>query len=139
MLTKNKFGCSMPNECKDSQCAYLSDVLTEMRNQDRADFCMADDNVRELLLSQCFNKMRGAGSSKNIRSLANLVYRFMSPLLKSMKMKSTSQLLVYENSRVIFDALVQFGGIEDFLDDPQTYIDALETSAVRKIYLSWPN
>jgi hypothetical protein len=124
------YNCSVPNACKETQCAYLVDVLTGMRDQDRADFCMRDDNVRELLLSQCFNKMRDASSSKNVRSLANLICRFMEPLLSKMNMKSTAQLLVYEHSREIFDALVSFGGIESFLDNPQTFIDALQTSAV---------
>jgi hypothetical protein len=109
---------------------YLQQVLNGMRHEARTNFCVEDDNTRELLLSQCFNKLRGPGSEKNIRALGNLVARFFEPILEELGVPSTTEVLTNTNSDFLFQSLVSFGGIGDFFDNPNSYIDALKKKKV---------
>jgi hypothetical protein len=87
--------------------------------------------VRELLLSQSYSKLRGPGSEKNIRALANLVSRFFEPIMKELQVTTTEDILLSQHSAYLFRSLVSFGGIEEFFDNPESYIDALKTKKVR--------
>jgi hypothetical protein len=101
-----------------------------LRHQERQDFCHEDFNTHELLLSQSYGKLRGVGSEKNVRALANLVSRFFLPLLSQLGLTSTEELLQQKYSEYLFQALVEIGGIEDFFDDPDAYADALKNKTV---------
>lgn len=101
-----------------------------MREQSRIDFCLSDNNVQRLLLSQCFNKLRGAGATKNVRSLANTICRFFEPLFETLEVTSTTEILVSDHSELIFDSLVEFGGISEFFENPDEYVDAIKSKEV---------
>jgi hypothetical protein len=89
--------------------------------------------VRELLLSQSYSKLRGQGSEKNIRGLANLVSRFFEPIMEELQVSSTEQILLSEHAEYLFNCLVKIGGIEQFFEDPDSYVDALMNKKVRFI------
>lgn len=122
--------CSVPKVSRDKQSAYLVSILSGMRDQSRIDFCLSDNNVQRLLLSQCFNKLRGAGATKNVRSLANTICRFFEPLMESLDVTTTSEILVSDHSQLLFDSLVEFGGISEFFENPDEFVDAIKTNKV---------
>jgi hypothetical protein len=74
--------------------------------------------------------LRGVGSEKNVRALANLVSRFFLPLLSQLGLTSTEELLQQHYSEHLFQALVEIGGIEDFFENPDAYADALRNKSV---------
>lgn len=120
----------LPADMQKVHCEYLTKILARLCDPGRMDFCVRDNNVREYLLSQTLGKVRGYALERHVRSQANILCRFLQPLLVKLDIGSTSELLKIQNAQVIFDSLAEFGGIQDFFDNPETFLETWKAKEV---------
>lgn len=101
-----------------------------MKNRERAERCINDENIRDFLREASFRRLPGQSTEKNVRGLANLISRFFEPLWESCGATSTNDLLVTKNAKALLERLLEIGGITDFMEKHREYVEKLKKRTV---------
>lgn len=103
-----------------------------MQKQQRAQLCLNDPNIMEMLRHQSHKRLPGQTVVKNVRNLANLLVRFFGPLFKKLKVTNTNDLLVSANARTIIMAMSEMGGLEEFRKGHENFRQKVKVKGVRQ-------
>jgi hypothetical protein len=110
---------------------YLrTSIILPMRQAERRELCLKDQGIYRYLLSSTYNKLRCPSLVKNIRAYAHLICRFFLPLFEKHNWASTREALKMSNRDELLEAVLQFGGIQKFYEDTDSFIQDLENEAV---------
>lgn len=110
---------------------YLDDeVLSSMNNAKRRELCINDIGVNDFLVSMSHNKPKSPQLIKNLKAYANLLCRYLLPLMEKNQWKSTTEVFVIENVKILYEHLLAIGKIRQFYEDTDSFIMEIQNEVV---------